>query len=521
MPIDPDEESLPGSTLPVAKLTAPVVPTVAKATGPAAGLPWGVCGVVHEAGELSAHLGSRGVTRYVADGVRFCLPPLKDAFWKPTPGQADSFQMPWPDNPAQARTLAGFRRELEDAARAGRLRKGNDPILSELNHLAIRLCELAESLHRSRWTLGLIQPANVVLKTTPDGPEPVPVDLGFTWKGSYGPPPWDASPGKPAWLDSTGTDWLYDVAAVRRQFADPAETAFPPAEPIADVRVLARLFAWLLSGSRDADVRAPVRSSSPELWRLLAAAAAGQVATIRDFCDHLRDNPLSEHFTDPVELAPPPPMPKPKESGAAMLIPLLGIGFLLLLALGAGDAYFAGLFDKTKELAENPTTEPSTPSIETISTPPTEKFATTPSTASKEKTPAPAIPAEYGKAIDDLVAALRKKDGKGAAAALVAAEKILKDKKIDKLPPKEAAERNKKRDEFLNLWYADYEKIVTLSKKPTQRDLAKEQLVALEKQLKTLTDAYPTPASNTDLYFKEQQCLDFASRLSRQLASSP
>jgi len=502
MPIDPDEESLPSSPLPTAKPSPFAANPVA--ASPAAGLAWGVCGVLHEAGELAAHPGARGVTRFVADGVRYAPPPFRDGVWKATPGQADSYQLPWADNPAQARTLASFRLEIDDAARTGRLRKGTDPLLDELNHLTTKLCGMTEALHRSRWSLGLIQPANVILKTTPDGPEPMLADLGFTWKGSYGPPPWDASPGKPAWLEGAGTDWLYDVAAVRRQFADPAETAFPPAEPIADVRVLGRLFAWLLTGSREAEVRAPARSTAPELWRILAAAADGQIATVREFRDHLRDNPPSEHFTDPVVLAvPPPPPAMAKKSGSATLIPLLGVGLLALIAAGAGGAYFAGLFDGPKETTSIAATE--------------RQKEVTPPTVPKEKPPETpvVVPAEYGAIMDDLIGALKKKDGKAAGEKLLAAEKL------GKLPAKEAAERDKQRDEFLNLWNNDYQDIKKIfAKNPGEKINLIERAKALQARLTRLTDSFPTSATNAILESKEKQCLNFAKELLRDLGYS-
>src|SRR5205807_8868758 len=106
------------------------------------------------------------------------------------------------------------------------------------------------------WSLGLIQPENVLVRGRAGEREAVPVDLGFAWKGSFGSLPWDDSPGRPNWLDAlTPGRWLWDQQPVQQQFAAPENGVSNPADPIADVRTLGRLFAWFLSGQTIKDVR--------------------------------------------------------------------------------------------------------------------------------------------------------------------------------------------------------------------------------------------------------------------------
>src|SRR5947208_3393369 len=138
---------------------------------------------------------------------------------------------------------------------------------------------LVGELHPARWSLGLIQPDNVLIRGRAGSREVVPVDLGFAWRGSFGSPPWEDSPGRPDWLDpQTPSRWLWDHEPVCQQFADPENGVFPPPEPTADVRTLGRLFAWLISGQTGKDV--PMvggRGGPPPPWAVVADAAAGRI----------------------------------------------------------------------------------------------------------------------------------------------------------------------------------------------------------------------------------------------------
>lgn len=323
MPRDLDEDPAPPAPRPPAVARPPVTTPV---TATPAKLAWGACGVFHEAGELTAHPGARGVIRFVSGGVSYTSPPFDTAGWRVVPTEPGRYEMPWPGDPSLARTLADFRGDLDRAVRRGQLTDPGHPLLAELDRVADRLVTAAAKLHRGRWSLGLLRPDNVLLRDSPDGPEPVLVDLGFAWRGSHGAPPWDDSPGRPDWLAAEHpAGWLWDDAAVRRQFADPGNGVYPPMDPTADVRTLGRLIAWLLTGQAEQLV---LEVHGSDLWAALAAAASGRLSSADELAARLRAAPPSTHFAAPKLTPPPPPPlpPKPKRWPAvAALVAVLAV----------------------------------------------------------------------------------------------------------------------------------------------------------------------------------------------------
>ncbi len=489
MPANPDEELLLTTVPPTAPRPQwkPATPLAAVAA-PATGLAWGVVGFLHEAAELTTTPGSRGVVRFVNGDVSYAASPLAGG-WKPTPGTPGRYEMPWPGDPAAARTLTHLRADLDQAGPSGALKSRFSPLLAELDAAAAGLLDAAANLHAAGWTLGLVSPVNVALNAAR---EPHLIDLGFTWQGSFGPPPWEASPGRPAWLDDSAR-WLSDVPAVRRQFADPSGKHFPRVEPVEDVRTLARLFAWLLTGlPRDKVV--PANGATPAaLWALLADAAAGKVATAQEFRGRLAETPLSRNYTaevvpppDTTPVTPPPPPPK-------SVLPWLAAG-AAALALVAGCVAVA--FWPSGDTADT-----STSTSTAAGTPPS---AVTP--------PAPTPPA-FAALLAEVDAALAKKDGPATAAKL---------QQLYAVAPVSAADakaRQQRREKSLDLWVADYQAVALLAAQPSRRLDAVTQLKALEARLKPLTDGYPLPPDATALTTKEKQCLEFAELLARQLGS--
>lgn len=473
MPADPDEDLV--LTPAVLRPLPPAGPRAGSPTGPTAGFSWGVVGFLHEAAELVGSPGCQGVVRFVNGDISYAAPPLPAA-WAATPGTPGRFEMPWPGDPAAARTLIHLRADLDRAARSGALKSGASPLLAELDAVADGLLDTTARLHAAGWTLGLVQPGNVVLA----GTTPHLVDLGFTWRGSFGPPPWDASPGRPAWMDASAA-WLSDVPAVRRQFADPGAAHFPRVEPVEDVRTLARLFAWLLTGQPRGEVVAPSRTA--DLWQLLAEAAAGGVPTAHGFRARLAADPLRGHFTDPPK---PPPPPSPPPAKPFPWGPALAAAAVAVVAAGGVAVYL---------LAAGPTA-PTTPATQSTPVDP----------------PPPPTPANFQQALADLDAALATKE----LPAVV--EKV---KLVYALGPVAAADeaaRQARRETFADLCVEEYKAALTLSRQPARRFDAVGRLRALESQLKSLADP-PLPPAAAALHEKETQCLELVTQLAQQLAS--
>ena len=119
MPADPDEDLVLTTVPPTAPRPQwkPATPLAAVAA-PATGFAWGVVGFLHEAAELTTTPGSRGVVRFVNGDVSYAAPPLAGG-WKPTPGTPGRYEMPWPGDPATARTLTHLRADLDQGVRSG------------------------------------------------------------------------------------------------------------------------------------------------------------------------------------------------------------------------------------------------------------------------------------------------------------------------------------------------------------------------------------------------------------------
>jgi hypothetical protein len=474
MPRDDDED--PSAPLDLGPEPArPVYP--APAAQPAApkapaALRWGVCGVYHTAGELAGFPGEDGVVRYVTSGVSYTAPPLP-LVWRSVPSEPGRYELPWPGDPAAARTLRHLRTDLERAARSGVLNDPHHPLLVELDLVGVGLADLAGKLHRQRWGLGLVQPDNVVIR----GREVVPVDLGFTWKGAFGNPPWDDSPGRPDWLDPAGpAAALWDHPPARQQFADPANGVFPPADPGSDVRALGRLLAWLISGQTGKvlpEVGGP--DGPPPAWAAVADAAAGRLPSADALAARLRQNPLSEYF------APPPladdPAPRSAPGGTNWLTPAALAAVLLMAAAGGGYYYLKG--GKPGPNGDG-------------------------GGSAGNGEPGPwtgPVPAS-----DQFDTAEKAGDRAGMFQGLI--------RMLEQLPPGQRGEADGRRAKALDKWIADLQAVVAVGADPARRVEAAEQFAALEAELNALTDAHP--ATDPAQREKEQQCLAVVAEYARQ-----
>ena len=304
MPHNPDEDlsapvSLPPSRAARDRVAAPQPATPMIPADDPPGLHWGSAGVFHEVGELIASPGRSGVIRYVSNGVFYTAPPVVPA-WVEVLREPGRYEMAWEGNPKTARFVADLRSDL---ARAGRVTNRSHPILAQLDETAIGLATLAERLHDAGWTLGLIQPDNLLIVAHSSGPRTVlPIDLGFAWKGAFGSPPWSDSPGRPDWLNEHPQyDWLRTHEPCRQQFASPDNGVYPGGDPAADIRILGKLIAWLITGKTDGTIPGTGRETPAQL--AIEDAVAGKIATAAKLAERLRSAPPSEIVMPVVQAA--------------------------------------------------------------------------------------------------------------------------------------------------------------------------------------------------------------------------
>lgn len=414
----------------------------------------------------------------MTSGVTYTAPPLPGA-WRSVPSEPGRYERPWAGDPAAARTLRHLRGDLERAARSGGLADPNHPLLVELDAAAVGLATLAADLHRQRWGVGLIQPDNVVVR----GRDVTLTDLGFTWKGAFGNPPWDDSPGRPDWLDPAGPSTaLWDHPPARQQFADPANGVFPPVDPGSDVRTLGRLLAWLIAGQTGKvlpEVGGP--DGPPPAWATVADAAAGRLNSADALAARLRQNPLSEYFA-------PPPMveasePRRASSGGGNGLMWVALAAVLLMAV-AGGGYYVWKGRKPDTGGGDGTTPGNGEVVQN----------------------GPGDPAAFEQAVGDFDKAAAAKDRPGMWAALK--------KLLAAAPPEKQGEASARRAKAVDEWVVALNEAVAVAGDPTRRVDVSERFAALDAELQQLTQA--RPAADPAQQDKEQQCLAVVAEYARQ-----
>jgi hypothetical protein len=260
--------------------TAPLEPA-----GPAK-LAWGHAGSVNMKGELTDRTGRPGVVRLVGAGVFYDPPPLDHNIWQPALEQHGRYEMVWGEgDPALVRSTADMRGEFSD-----------NPEL--LDQVADSVLQITQQLHTHDWRLGLLHPGNILPVPRTGGRELVLPDVGFTWRGSYGKPPWKDNPGRPAWLEESSRNAAYwDEPPVFQQFS--AENEFCDQVAVeSDLHTLARIFAFYGTGRAEKNIPATPPSPAP-VWETLRDVLAGKVATADEFRARLEKTPLSQFFTVP------------------------------------------------------------------------------------------------------------------------------------------------------------------------------------------------------------------------------
>jgi len=471
MPRDRDEDvsSLSGAPSSTAKPPAPPAPIAP----PPVSLAWGVCGVLNLPGELASTPGRTGVVRYVNNGVEYTAPPLS-AIWRKAPDDGAGFEMVWEGDPARARSLVHLQKELDALKRASGA--GDHPLLRQLDSVAMNLASIASTLNEAGWGLGLLRPENVLIRPRGGESETVLVDLGFTWRGTFGPPPWKDSPGRPDWLVDGGPySWLWDREPDKQQFAAPTGAPFPPPGPVADVRLLGRLFAWLITGQPARELRPLSGNNIPDCWPVLCDAVAGRIPTASDLASRLSSASLSKHVVPPPLVSTTPI--RQRRWRVLILIALVVAG-------GAGAAIY--LQNPEPELVNN-----------NLPTTPTPKVEPPPQSTPK---------ADDFNLFDD---ALKSGDLKKALDHLKA---LLKSASKER-----AAEVEAKRQLALGEWMKAYEKANLDAQQPSERYRAAQAMAALSEEWKSLSDAHPS--NNLQQREREKQCLDFVLLRARELGA--
>lgn len=298
------------------KGAAPVAP--APPPGPEK-LPWGHAGTVNTPGELSDLTGRPGVIRLVGAGMHYDAPPLDRHVWLPALEQPGRFEMAWTEgDPAEVRTIADLAADL-------RAPSASPASLRLMDSVADTLLRMTEQLHEHGWRLGLLHSANVLVVPNSNGRELVLPDLGFTWRGAHGSPPWKESPGRPQWLDEDrGVNRiarLWDEDPVFQQFVCDNDLGVAVVPETSDLKTLARLFAALYTGQPEREVRALTPAPA---WATLRAVMSGEIASASQFRTALQKAPIGTLWATP-KAAP------PKKSKAPLILLLL---FLFLLCAG-------------------------------------------------------------------------------------------------------------------------------------------------------------------------------------------
>jgi hypothetical protein len=443
---------------------------------------WGACGVLNTIGELTAVPGCIGIIRYVTSGVSYETPPVEPA-WRPMPGET-AFELPWAGDPAHARNLEHLRTDLERATRDAKLTNSDHPLLRELDNAAAALLRLVEELHSKGWGIGLVRPDNVFLRNRSGYLEAVLVDLGFTWRGSFGEPPWKDAPGRPEWLEERGRfEWLWDQEADRQQFASPVNGVFPPPGTVADCRTLGRLLAWLITGQTSRTLQA-LGGDGPTVWGVLSDAAAGRIDSAAELAERLRHDPLSE-FIVPPPLAPDPSLRSSRKWLA------IAAGVLVVTGIGVGAALWNR--GKSNETVQN--------------TPEQLQSSDSPKTVAPQVQPKGRLsPEELNKLLSAFDATLKSGNLEDIFARL---------KPILKAAPKEQQEA--KRKLAFTEWEKAFQDVEKKAESPALRHDAAKEMRLLQEQLRSIYMEYPSTDSAQNE--KEKQCLEFVSLRCHELAS--
>jgi hypothetical protein len=334
-------------------------------------LPWGVVGS-NRYQRLKPGPG-RGIVRTEAGrGVVYHKPPLPSGALAWVPDGEDQWQMALnlSSSPHEAttlkelgvRSLVEFSRELrvlhrltnraaDDEARCQQLRQ-------EVDLIAEQLLDLVTHLHGSACSIGLLNPESILILGEGPALRLILPDLGFVRTGEpRGRPPVWLRPDDefqlrwgPLWegrdptlqqgkSDSGQPDRAPEGVTTAAARSLLTQIGFHTQE-VADLKQIARIFAWVLNGQAESDI--PTRDEDPStaapVWYVLDCVVRGQLGSAREFRERVRQHPLSQHFLPPDQL--PRVAPDLGSSGWGRLLALYSVG----LAAIAATVFWAAIY---------------------------------------------------------------------------------------------------------------------------------------------------------------------------------
>jgi hypothetical protein len=222
------------------------------------------------------------------------------------------------------RSLASLAEDLQANRPTSR-----DPRLQQLETAVRDLLSAIERLHEHNWSIGLLQPGNVLVN-----PRSMPTillpDLGFVWgEDSLLVPDWT----------KVRFAFLWDRPPAQQQ----ALTQTQGPDRRADVATVARLISWVLTGREQRIVTPPLPGPTSsgkqlrrsarwnQLWDILWRASRGEIESSAELRQALEDVPLRTHFAT---------------QGMRVWVKIVAMGVLFLAIFGG--AYFSGMLTGPK-----------------------------------------------------------------------------------------------------------------------------------------------------------------------------
>jgi len=267
------------------------------------------------------------------------------------------FVMPLPEsNRDYASNLARYSIYLRREHQVGNFssdepkqRDNTQRLFDEFNLIIDRLLERVQLMHLYRVSVGVLAPTSVCWYRTADGPMIILPDLGFVWGGFGHLPEWLADQGawQPLWEDA------------------PRNLITADLDPERDIRTIARLLDWTLSGGLNRDIPKPKDGHDPRrsaTYSILYDAMIGKYRNIESLRTALQgsgarpgDHFLFETYRDLTN--------DRKSSGSWKQKAFVG----MLLCAGIGTAGYFGY----QEFVKNP---PEVRSVICPECPPTSKL---------------------------------------------------------------------------------------------------------------------------------------------------
>lgn len=320
-------DSSPNQPKPIPKPVKPVVPVSNTAFA------WGLIGT-HTVSLAGSHSDMHRITREVDGGVNY-YPPPTGGDWLPLDNSIQ-FQMLWPTNPIDVRSIGFLGRELRQLQQANMV-TADDPRLAAFDQAISFFLQTTGKLHTAQWTVGLACPENIYIRYQGGEGTAILPDLGFFWEGDLNAPAWldpDKNPGSPYWGSEPR----------QRQFAWQKS----PELIAEDIRVVARIIGGAVLG------RIPTANlpSNAPCWENIGRALNGEFASCAEFRTALNEHPLSEHFYQKTitKNGSPGHVNGTSRSSSTMFV-MMGI---LALAVGvAATIYYVVTQDKPVDVAQN------------------------------------------------------------------------------------------------------------------------------------------------------------------------